>query len=181
MFAIFDKPGTASDLALAQARCSRCRRATPSVLRTAAVLTFLFVAAPNGMFVAATLAAATLASDDNQSTAHSADDALTRENMADLGRPEPTPPPAGSMTPIPPTRSRVNSKMKPHADPKDFAPRHRQFRYRESTWDQPQIVVQKRAHRNPAVNFVYWWNGWVIRNFHTKFGTVLLGTVGAKT
>ena len=35
--------------------------------------------------------------------------------------------------------------------------------------------------RNLVVKFVYWWNGWVIRTFHTKFGTVLLGTVGAET
>ena len=177
MLAIFDQLEASCRLPLSQAGFPRLRWRTPlAVRRLAAVLTFLVVASPAGIFVTASLA-----SDDNQSAAHATDDALTRESMADLGRPGSTPPPTGPMTPIPPTRSRVNSKSRSHVDPKDYAPRHRQFRYREPARDQPQVVIQKHTHRNPAASFVYWWNGWVIRNFHTKFGTVLLGTVGAKT
>ncbi len=53
-------------------------------------------------------------------------------------------------------------------------------------------MAKKRSHaaaapapaprrRNPVVGFVYWWNGWVVRTFHTKVGTVMLGTIGAKS
>ena len=44
------------------------------------------------------------------------------------------------------------------------------------------IPARKPARqRAPLVSFIYWWNGWVVRTFHTRSGTVLLDTVGAKT
>ena len=45
---------------------------------------------------------------------------------------------------------------------------------------QSALAARTVKPRSPVVSFVYWWNGWVIRTFHTKVGTVLLGTVGAK-
>ncbi len=45
----------------------------------------------------------------------------------------------------------------------------------------PVVAIHARPRRHPVVRFVYWWNGWVIRKFHTHIGTVLLGTVGAET
>ncbi len=44
------------------------------------------------------------------------------------------------------------------------------------------IQAKKPARpRAPLVSFIYWWNGWVVRTFHTRSGTVLLDTIGAKT
>ncbi len=36
-------------------------------------------------------------------------------------------------------------------------------------------------NRAPLVSFIYWWNGWVVRTFHTRSGTVLYDTIGAKS
>ena len=99
---------------------------------------------------------------------------LTRDSLSDA-----------SLASTPSKRpATVTAARRPTAttDPKDFASVHSHHRHHEVRQTRPQVVVTKGSkHRNPVVGFVYWWNGWVIRTFHTKFGTVLLGTIGAKT
>ena len=66
---------------------------------------------------------------------------------------------------------------------------HHQHRHRAKSRSDTTVVannatipVRKPARpRAPLVSFIYWWNGWVVRTFHTRSGTVLLDTVGAKT
>ncbi len=105
------------------------------------------------------------------------DEGFTRESMAELGRPEPAPAPSGPII-----SPRI---VRPEVDSKDFVPRrHPQVRrVRPVSTHSRLAAVQAHPNRrrNPVVSFVYWWNGLVIRKFHTRFGTVLLGTVGAKT
>ena len=119
---------------------------------------------------------------ENQPTPHAVDDALTRESMADLHPSGPAPSAVTPMTPIRPLPSRVHSRV----DPKDFVsrphhPRHHPVAHGDPKVGSKQVATRPPARRNPAARFVYWWNGWVIRTFHTKIGTVLLGTVGANT
>ena len=177
MFAIFNRFARLTMPELIPGRfLRRCPRITASTLRAAAVMICLEVAAPDGTSVAADLGS------DKQPTSHAVDDALTRESMADLNRAEPVSPPVTPMIPLRPTPSRVHARM----DPKDFVPRHHGARHlsvakKGAEPVQRQVVAHSNGHRNPAARFVYWSNGWVIRTFHTKVGTVLLGTVGAKT
>lgn len=42
-------------------------------------------------------------------------------------------------------------------------------------------ITHPPKRRNPVSSFVYWWNGFVIKTFHTRVGTVMLGTIGAKS
>ena len=153
----------------------RSRHLAPPTLGLAAVLACLVVAMPDDPALAADLGS------DKPTVPHAADDAMTRESMADLNRAEPASPAVTSMTPIRPTPSRVHARV----DSKDFVPRHQNPRHRPVVRSSPktgqtQAAGQASRRRNPAVRFVYWWNGWVIRTFHTKIGTVLLGKVGAK-
>ena len=46
--------------------------------------------------------------------------------------------------------------------------------------NQPTSTLRPAKPRSPVISFVYWWNGLVIKTFHTKIGTVMLGTIGAK-
>ena len=110
-----------------------------------------------------------------QPAAHApAEDGFTRESMAALGQPDPAPVPTGPIVSPPVVRSLVDS-------------RHHVIRHRHAMHVQRVRMVSRvaairlRPHRrNPVVSFVYWWNGFLIRRFHTKFGTVMLHTVGAK-
>ena len=60
---------------------------------------------------------------------------------------------------------------------------HHRLRHRpQAVEDRPHdVVIKSTHHRNPMESFVYWWNGWVVRNFHTRNGTVMLDTIGAKS
>ena len=102
------------------------------------------------------------------------DDGFTRESMAELGRPQPTPPPRhGSVA--------ATTRKSTQLDPKDFASVHHRSTHRRTAPARAQVTVVKRQpRRNPVVSFVYWWNGFVLRTFHTKNGTVMLKTIGAK-
>ena len=64
--------------------------------------------------------------------------------------------------------------------------RHRRAKRREATQVASASFSAKRKPaaakpRAPLVSFIYWWNGWVVRTFHTRSGTVLLDTIGAKS
>ncbi len=122
-----------------------------------------------------------------------AEEGFTRESLDSLGRPEPTPAPSG---PIVSQRVATAHVVAPRAarsqvDSKDFPARskastpivHRVRIHSGAKREEAHIVVAKSRspRRNPVVSFVYWWNGFVIRTFHTKNGTVLLNRIGAKT
>ncbi len=102
------------------------------------------------------------------------DDGFTRETLKELTAPEPAP------FATVPTASVEAMHRRHYAK---TAARHRRELRRERAGQSPsQVVVVKAApRRNPVQSFVYWWNGWVIDTFHTKVGTVMLGTIGAKT
>ena len=123
-------------------------------------------------------AADTATTDDKHPATPAADDGFTRESMAELGRPAPTPVPKGGI---------AASTRRKHAeiDSKDFVAVHypvRHHRVAREKPEKPQItVVKHKPHRNAVVSFVYWWNGLVIRRLHTKVGTVMLGTIGAQS
>ena len=127
-------------------------------------------------------AAASSADDvDKPAAAQPAEDDFTRESMAELGRPPaPTPAPVAATA-----RHSYPHARRARPDPKDAVVHHVRFRRREPEESKPQVATQTHArthsHRNPVASFIYGWNGWVIRTFHTRFGTVLLGTVGAQT
>ncbi len=91
--------------------------------------------------------------------------------------PEPAPFAPATAASIDPTSDEAHARA--------VARRHRRLLRRQqqqAAQNPPQVIVAKPPkHRNPAERFVYWWNGWVIRNLHTKVGTVMLGTVGAET
>ena len=104
------------------------------------------------------------------STSLSTGDGLTRDSLSDFGTPEPGPAvqPVSVVSPV--ARARMHS--------------HRLVRHR-AVHPQPvhsaiRVVKHAPARRNLAVSFVYWWNGWVIRTFHTTDGTVMLKRIGAK-
>ena len=102
------------------------------------------------------------------------DDGFTRESMAELGRPQATPPPRhGSVA--------ATTRKSTRLDPKDFASVHHRAPRRQPAPARAQVtVVKHQPRRNPVVSFVYWWNGFVLKTFHTKNGTVMLKTIGAK-
>ncbi len=103
-----------------------------------------------------------------------ADDGFTRETLTDFNAPEPAPFAAVPAASVEAMHRRHYAKA---------AARHRrQLRSERAAQNSsPVIVVKSAARRNPLQSFVYWWNGWVINTFHTKVGTVMLGTIGAKT
>ena len=65
--------------------------------------------------------------------------------------------------------------------------RHRRHRAKSqftttAVANRSETRVRKPAkQRAPLVSFIFWWNGWVMRTFHTRSGTVLLDSVGAKS
>ena len=102
------------------------------------------------------------------------DDGFTRESLTEFDAPEPAP------FALAPAASVDEMASEGHARRMAARRRHRLHR-QQASQNTPQVVVAKPAkRRNPAESFVYWWNGWVIRTFHTKAGTVLLASVGAK-
>ncbi len=101
-------------------------------------------------------------------------DGLTRDTFTDL-TPQPHPPaPANA-----PVRTRTK---RTRLDSKDFLSVHHTAHHRVHAKKRTQVAAtQPVRRRNPVVGFVFWWNGWVLKTFHTKVGTVMLGTVGAKS
>ncbi len=100
------------------------------------------------------------------------DGGLTRDSIAEATRPQPSPSAKGR---------RTSARRRTQTDPKDFGGSAVASRQARPASPLPVVTVQKRANRSPVTGFIYWWNGWVIRTFHTRVGTVLLGTIGAKT
>jgi len=102
---------------------------------------------------------------------------LTRDTFTDTSNSPHAPAPA-------PAAPRPRTK-RTRLDSKDFLSVHHANRHHERVNARDRHVVSAPLHpqrrRNPVTSFVYWWNGFVLKTFHTKFGTVLLGTVGAKS
>ena len=99
-------------------------------------------------------------------------DGLTRDSLNDFGAPEPAPAVAAVPVPSPTLQARLHSRA--------AYTRHRRTAHQPPAHRPIQVVKATPARRNLAVSFVYWWNGWVIRTFHTTNGTVMLKRVGAK-
>lgn len=138
----------------------------PSAVGIVALLACFLMAIPAGF-------SATPSLDDNPQPALLGDDGFTRETLTDFNAPEPPAFAAVSTASVEETHRRHYAKT---------AARHRrQLRRGRSGQSMPQVVVKSAPRRNPVQSFVYWWNGWVINTFHTKVGTVMLGTIGAKT
>ena len=105
-----------------------------------------------------------------QAEAATTEDGFTRESLSEINAPES----------IPPTDPPEPAPYRPHR-PKTAVHRVRHFRHAAPAHRQTRLAAAaKPPHRNPAESFVYAWNGWVIRTFHTKTGTVLLQRIGAK-
>ena len=128
----------------------------------------------------------------------STDDGLTRESIAAISRPDPvraTPPPKtaatnmtakSTSTTTTTAKSTAATRRRTRLLATTSARHHRQWRHRhlarqheDATPPAPTPAVHPR--RNLVVRFVVWWNGMVIRNFHTRFGTVKLDSWGADT
>ena len=101
------------------------------------------------------------------------DDGFTRETLTDFNAPEPAP-----FTAIP--AASVEAAHRRHYA-KTAARHRRQLQQERAGQGASSIVVKAAPHRNPVESFVFWWNGWVINTFHTKVGTVMLNSIGAKT
>ena len=100
----------------------------------------------------------------------SIDGGFTRETLQEFDAPEPAPFAAVPTVTVQESDQPVRYRHRPQVR-----------RQRQVTQSQPQVVVVKAApRRNPVESFVYWWNGWVVRTFHTRNGTVLLDKIGAK-
>ncbi len=100
------------------------------------------------------------------------DDGFTRETLTEFNAPEPAAFATVSTASVQAMHRRHYART---------AARHRRQLQRErSGQSMPQVVVKSTPRRNPVESFVFWWNGWVINTFHTKVGTVMLGTIGAK-
>ena len=109
---------------------------------------------------------------------HTENDGFTRDSMATLDQPQATPVPTGSLPSLPPTPSKVNSTRALFQRRQAQSSRSA---HTKSHVSQPPVVSKKPRPRNAVARFVYWWNGMIITAFHTKFGTVLYGTIGADT
>lgn len=100
----------------------------------------------------------------------SIDGGFTRETLMEFDAPEPAP-----FAAVP------NVSVEEADQPTHFRHRHRTKRHPQTTQGQPSAVVIKAPpKRNPVESFVYWWNGLIVRTFHTRNGTVLLDKIGAK-
>ena len=105
------------------------------------------------------------------SAALSSDDGLTRDSLNDFGAPEPAP----LVEPVPVVSPVAHIRAHSHRLAR------RRVAHRHTSVRTPiRVVKSAPVHRGPVVGFVYWWNGWVIRTFHTTNGTVFLKRVGAK-
>ena len=83
------------------------------------------------------------------------------------------------------TVARTSKKTKSYAT----ISRHR-YRHRSKSRSHDALTASNNRttpprrttlNRAPLVSFIYWWNGWVVRTFHTRSGTVLLDSIGAKS
>ena len=121
-------------------------------------------------------------------------DGLTREALdtppADTSRPT-------SATPAPPatasarrTTHRATTAGSSARNKNTYASISRHHRRRHAKKSGATLVAKNTSPakrqasakpRAPLVSFIFWWNGWVVRTFHTRSGTVLLDTIGAKT
>ena len=100
----------------------------------------------------------------------SIDGGFTRETLMEFDAPEPAP-----FAAVP------TVSVEETDQPASFRHRHRTKRHSRAIQSQPSVVVIKAApKRNPVESFVYWWNGWVVRTFHSRNGTVMLDKIGAK-
>ena len=113
----------------------------------------------------------------------SPNDGLTRESLN-----EPSAPTHAAVTRSATAATARKHRERAEIDPKDFVAIHRPHRHREVAEHRPAakkqaiVAVSKpAARRNPVESFVFWWNGWVVRNFHTRNGTVLFDKIGAKS
>ena len=110
---------------------------------------------------------------------HSMETGFTRESMEALGKTEPEAKPVVARK-----RTAIRAKRLRRLRQKRYAARQRRLRRvrarQQQRQAQPSAVVKASRRRNPVESFIYGWNGWVMDTFHTKFGTVLLGTIGAK-
>ena len=139
-----------------------------TVLRVLAGLLCLLIVVPNGFSAPA----------NNQTPAPLlGDDGFTRESLQEFDAPPAEPAPL-----VKAPAASVDESSASSSASVVIRRHHRARHHQEATPDQPRDVVVKAAHRrNPVESFVYWWNGWVIRNFHTRNGTVLLDKIGAQT
>ena len=97
------------------------------------------------------------------------EDGFTRESLSEINAPE-------SIPPTDPPESPASLPRHHHALVRH--PRH--ARHLSPTHGETREAAVKPHHRNPVESFVYAWNGWVIRTFHTKTGTVLFDRIGAR-
>ena len=103
------------------------------------------------------------------------DDGFTRESLQEFDAPPSEPVP---LVPAP----AVSSDEPPASSARVVRHHHHARHQQPASPEQPRDVVVKASHRrNPVESFIYWWNGWVIRNFHTRDGTVLLDKIGAQS
>ena len=103
-------------------------------------------------------------------TSLSDDGGLTRDSLSDFGVPEPAPAvePVPVVSPVAYIRAHSSRRVR------------RRVAHRRAARTSVRVVKSAPVHRGPVVSFVYWWNGWVIRTFHTTDGTVFLKRIGAK-
>ena len=128
----------------------------------------------------------------------STDDGLTRDSIAAISRPENTHPADASAKGAAKSTdgtAESESKGEPGSTPKVTRRRHRLLvaatNRRHRRWARHHIArhqedatppppsPQPRPRRNFVVRFVTWWNGMVVRNLHTRVGTVKLDSWGA--
>ena len=101
------------------------------------------------------------------------DGGLTRSSLAGPGQSD-----LGPLAEPVPVPASVVFATQQSAQKRAFA--HHRHRHPPAASSPPRMATRTPRRRNPVVSFVYWWNGWVVRTFHTRTGTVLLDRVGAK-
>ena len=118
--------------------------------------------------------------DSSPSMTHSPSAGFTRDSMDALDHPEAAPAPTKPHPSLSPSAPPANSTRASTAA--DQVKRgHRRTVRSNSEVTKPAASAKRPRPRNPIARFIYWWNGWVITAFHTKFGTVLYGSIGADT
>ncbi len=149
---------------------ARCRRLVASAGQAAIAL-----ACGGSLFLDSVKAADPSPHNNLPPSVLSVDGGFTRETLMEFDAPEPAP-----FAPVP-TASVQSTDESTRAYSAARRRRHTR-RHRQVAKSPAAVVVVKAApRRNPVSSFVYWWNGWVIRTFHTKIGTVMLDKIGAKT
>lgn len=119
-------------------------------------------------------------SNSSSSTTRSSSAGFTRDSMDALDRPEATPAPTKPLPSLSPTSPRASSAQA-STPARQVKRGHRRVVHAKTEVPKPVASPKRPRSRNPIVRFIYWWNGWVVTAFHTKFGTVLYGTIGADT